>query len=49
MVENWCLKCKESTVMIDIVEGTAKNGRGTLRGFCAECGSKMFKFGRLAA
>ena len=38
MVENWCLKCNESTVMIDIVEGVAKNGRGTLRGLCAECG-----------
>ena len=46
----WCMKCGREDKKTGIVQGkgvnleTTKNGRQALRGKCATCGCKVFRF-----
>jgi hypothetical protein len=40
----YCLKCKEKTETIDIIQVTTKNNRRMLKGICSVCGSKKSQF-----
>ncbi len=47
MVEGYCMKCRTKRVMKDAKAGKMKNGRDCVKGTCPECGTKMFKIGKL--
>src|SRR5258708_29806329 len=40
----YCLKCKIKTVTTGIERVVTKNHRNAIRGFCATCGTKKYKF-----
>jgi len=46
-VEAYCMKCKEKRVMLNAHEITMKDGRISVHGDCAVCGSQLFRMGRL--
>ena len=39
-----CMKCRKQMKMNDAKMVTLKNGRTAMKGICAICGTKMFKF-----
>jgi hypothetical protein len=43
MPEGYCVKCKTSKEIADMVEVTMKNGRKAIKGKCPTCGTVMFK------
>lgn len=46
-VEGYCVKCKAKKVMKNPKEVTMKNGRPAVNGTCPDCGTKMFKIGKM--
>ena len=47
-MQAYCVKCRKKEVeMKDPEEITMKNGRPATRGVCPECGTKMFRIGKL--
>jgi DNA-directed RNA polymerase subunit M/transcription elongation factor TFIIS len=46
-VEAYCMKCKKKTAMLNAREITMKNGRLAVQGNCEECGTQLFRMGRL--
>jgi hypothetical protein len=47
LVEGYCVKCRETVVITDPVQVTMKNGRPAVQGRHSECGTKIFKIGKL--
>ena len=47
IVEGYCVKCKETRVMLDPYQITMKNGRPAVKGKCTVCSATMFKIGTL--
>ncbi len=47
MVQGYCMKCKKKQEMKDAKAGKMKNGRDCVTGVCPECGTKMFKIGKM--
>jgi len=47
-VEAYCVKCKSKRTIKDPFETTTKNGRSAIKGKCAECGSKVFRMGKIS-
>ncbi len=43
-MEGFCVKCKETREMKDVVYTQAANGRTMAKGICTVCGTKMNKF-----
>jgi hypothetical protein len=43
MPEGYCVKCKASKEIAEMVEVTMKNGRKAIKGKCPTCGTVMFK------
>ena len=43
----YCVKCKTKRKIQDPQETTMKNGRPAVRGTCTECGTKVFRIGKL--
>ena len=41
------MKCKAKRVMKDAVADKMANGRDCVKGTCPECGTKMFKIGKM--
>ena len=46
--EGYCVKCREKVVITDPVQVTMKNGRPAIQGRHSECGTKIFKIGKLS-
>ena len=44
----YCLKCRESREIQNAQQVTMKNGREATRGTCSQCGSTMFRIGRMS-
>lgn len=47
MVTARCMKCKAQKEVKDPRQITMKNGRPAIKGTCPDCGTTMFKIGRL--
>lgn len=47
MVQGYCMKCKDKKEMADAKAGKMKNGRECVTGKCPDCGTKMFKIGKM--
>jgi hypothetical protein len=47
MVNIYCLKCREKREVVDAQETTMKNGTAAIRGTCPECGTNVFRTGKL--
>ncbi|KKQ84174.1 MAG: hypothetical protein UT08_C0022G0011 [Candidatus Woesebacteria bacterium GW2011_GWB1_38_8] len=47
MVEGHCMKCKEKREIKNPKQVKMQNGRDAVNGLCTECGTKMFKIGKL--
>ncbi len=43
----YCMKCRKQVDVVDPKQITMKNGRPAVNGTCAECGTKVFKIGKL--
>ena len=41
MHKAYCSNCRERKEILDVEEGTAKNGRKLLKGKCASCGEEI--------
>ncbi len=41
------MKCKEKREMKDAKPHIMDNGRDAVKGVCSECGTKMFKIGKM--
>ena len=48
-VTGTCLKCKTTRQMKNPHEVTTKSGKTAIQGTCPDCGTGMFRFGRLAS
>ena len=44
MTEAYCLRCKTNRTVVDPVVHTTANGKQQLRGTCAACGTRVFRF-----
>lgn len=42
--EAYCVKCKKTRSVENAKKTTTKNGRSAIKGECAKCGTKVFKF-----
>ena len=42
-IEGFCLKCRESKLMVGILLTTMGNGTPAMRGECPDCGTKIYK------
>ena len=47
MVKGYCMKCRKKQEMKNAKAGKMKNGRDCVKGECPECGTKMFKIGKM--
>ncbi len=47
MVQAYCVKERKKVEMKDPKEVTLKNGRPAVSGICPNCGTKLFKIGKL--
>lgn len=47
MTEGYCVKCKTKKEMKNAEQVTLKNGRPAVKGECPDCGTKMFKIGKI--
>ncbi|MEX1113000.1 MAG: DUF5679 domain-containing protein [Patescibacteria group bacterium] len=47
MVQAYCVKERKKVEMKDPKEVTLKNGRPAVSGVCPDCGTKLFKIGKL--
>jgi predicted RNA-binding Zn-ribbon protein involved in translation (DUF1610 family) len=45
--QGYCVKERKKVAMKDAVEVTLKNGHRAVSGTCPDCGTKMFKLGRM--
>jgi Domain of unknown function (DUF5679) len=45
--EGYCVKEKKKVEIKDPKQVTMKNGRPAIQGFCPDCGTKIFKIGKL--
>lgn len=43
MTEGYCVKCRTTREMVNVVPATMKNGTAANKGNCAECGTGMFR------
>lgn len=44
VTKGYCVKCKATRTMEDVVQVEASNGRPMRKGTCKKCGTKMNKF-----
>ena len=49
MPEGYCVKERKKVEIRDAKQVTMKNGRPAIQGFCPDCGTKIFKIGKLEA
>lgn len=47
MVTAYCVKCKDKKEMKNAKQDKMKNGRDCVKGECPDCGTKMFKIGKM--
>lgn len=47
MVMGRCMKCQEQKEMKNAKAGKMKNGRDCVKGVCPDCGTKMFRIGKM--
>ncbi|GBF24206.1 hypothetical protein MnTg01_00544 [archaeon MnTg01] len=47
MVTGYCVKCRKKVEMKDPEEVTLKNGRPAAKGTCPNCGTKVFRIGKM--
>ena len=47
MVQGYCMKCKDQRDMKNAVAAKMANGRDCVKGKCADCGTSMFKIGKM--
>lgn len=47
--QGYCVKERKKVAMKDYKQVTLKNGRPAISGICPDCGTKMFKIGKLEA
>jgi hypothetical protein len=47
MVTGFCMKCREKREIKDAAQTKMKNGRDAIKGKCPECGTGMFKIGKM--
>jgi hypothetical protein len=47
MAEGYCVKERKKVEIKDPKQVTMKNGRPAIQGFCPDCGTKIFKIGKL--
>ena len=47
-MEAYCMKCKAKRNMQNAQQITMKYGRPATQGVCPNCGTKMFKIGKVA-
>lgn len=48
MPEGYCVKCRKKVEMRGAEQITMKNGRPAVTGTCPDCGTKIFKIGKLS-
>jgi hypothetical protein len=48
MPEGYCVKCREKVEMKGAEQITMKNGRPAVTGTCPNCGTKIFKIGKMS-
>jgi hypothetical protein len=49
MPEGYCVKERKKVEIKDAKQVTMKNGRPAIQGLCPDCGTKIFKIGKLEA
>jgi hypothetical protein len=49
MPEGYCVKERKKVEIKDAKQVTMKNGRPAIQGNCPDCGTKIFKIGKLEA
>jgi hypothetical protein len=47
MAQGYCVKEKKKVEIKDPQQVKLKNGRDAVQGFCPDCGTKIFKMGKL--
>lgn len=47
MVEGYCVKERKKVEIKDPQQVTMKNGRPAVQGTCPDCGTKIFKIGKM--
>ncbi|MCH7757143.1 MAG: hypothetical protein IIA19_01500 [Thaumarchaeota archaeon] len=47
MVTAYCVKCRAKRDIKDPEATTLKNGRPAVKGTCPECGTKVFRIGKM--
>jgi hypothetical protein len=48
MPEGYCVKERKKVEIKDAQQVTMKNGRPAIQGVCPDCGTKIFKIGKLS-
>jgi len=48
MPEGYCVKCRAKKEMKGAEQITMKNGRPAVTGTCPDCGTKIFKIGKMS-
>jgi hypothetical protein len=48
MPQGYCVKERKKVEIKDPVQVTMKNGRPAIQGTCPDCGTKIFKIGKLS-
>jgi hypothetical protein len=48
MAEGYCVKERKKVEIQDPKQVTMKNGRPAIQGVCPDCGTKIFKIGKLS-
>lgn len=48
MVEAYCVKCRAKQEMQKPKQTKLKNGRDAVKGVCSECGTNLFRMGKMA-
>jgi hypothetical protein len=48
MAEGYCVKERKKVEIKDPKQVTMKNGRPAIEGVCPDCGTKIFKIGKLS-
>jgi DNA-directed RNA polymerase subunit RPC12/RpoP len=46
-VQGYCLKCKKQVDIVGASQITMKNGKPAITGTCPNCGTKIFKIGKM--
>ncbi len=47
MVDGHCMKCKDTREIKGAKQVKMANGRDAVKGICVDCGTKMFKIGKM--